>query len=1079
MERNTAKRMLEKLLSVCICLCMLGAMLPAQVFAEEADNAQTETVQDTAPKGTVYLSSADDLIQLAKNCRLDSWSQNRTVVLEADINLSGADFNGIPSFGGTWEGQNHAITGLSLSQDGSVQGLFRYVQQGALVRDMTVKGRIKPGGTRASIGGIAGNNAGTIENCAFDGVVSGTSQIGGIAGVNTVKGSINGCTVSGTVYGSHFVGGVVGQNDGVAANCTNAASVNTTVSQNEVKLNDLTLDDVLKTEKANDVTDAGGIAGNNAGVLRACINRGTIGYSHIGYNVGGIAGSQTGYVEGCVNYGTVNARKEGGGIVGQMEPSSVLQYNQDTLQELQGELDTLSALMNKATNDASASSSELTSQLNDLTGRVDSAREAVDTLIDKTVNGFDIGTQTINITNLTKLTGQGTINGSGNGSASGSGNGNINGTIELVPTPEPTEEPEETPEPTETPAATQAPAVTEAPTAAPDPDPTAAPAPEPDQPDDQPAEQSEDDREGEAHGRPRRNEPTFDVDLDFGGEGGGDAGGDVTIDHGGEGQIDSNIDLTVPSITLSDRDSITAARSSLNGSLASIIDGVSSLNTNTGSHTQALIQDVQAISSQLNKIGDTLAGAADQSEDDNNLFEDVSDSDTDGDTEGKVFNCMNLGEVNADINAGGITGAMARENDLDPEDDTKTSGSSSLNVTYKTRIVVRDCINKGAVNVKKKGGGGIVGSMDMGSVLQSYNFGNLESDDADYVGGIAGQSKSIIRRSAAKCRLSGDNYVGGIAGSGFTITGSRSFVLADGDEYVGAIAGGLESSNSITNLNSALQDSESEQSGNYFVSETLGGIDGVSYAGQAEPLSFQEFCDLTAQEGMPDEFRNVTLNFVASQVTVAAVTVEYGAAFDMANAPELPAKGGYTAEWSDFDHDHVVFDQTIEAVYTPLDSVVQSGDTRNGLPILLAEGAFGTAEVTLTPSSESPGAVGTLLECWDITLPADRSDSHVLHYLAPSDNTVVYLRDADGSWRKVDTTEDGSYLVFTAMTDETTLAAVEKPGIPLPILIGGAVAAVLLVILSILGHKHRKKRLAEKAEQERKRAEKTDNGWFY
>ncbi len=143
--------------------------------------------------------------------------------------------------------------------------------------------------------------------------------------------------------------------------------------------------------------------------------------------------------------------------------------------------------------------------------------------------------------------------------------------------------------------------MTQAPTAAPDPDPTAAPAPEPDQPDDQPAEQSEDDREGEAHGRPRRNEPTFDVDLDFGGEGGGDAGGDATIDHGCEGQIDSNIDLTVPSITLSDRDSITAARSSLNGSLASIIDGVSSLNTNTGSHTQALIQDVQAISSQLNK----------------------------------------------------------------------------------------------------------------------------------------------------------------------------------------------------------------------------------------------------------------------------------------------------------------------------------------------------------------------------------------------------------------------------------------------------------------------------------------------
>ena len=1074
MERNTAKRTLEKLLSVCICLCMLGAMVPAQAFAEEADTTQTETVQDTAPKDTVYLSSADDLIQLAKDCRLDSWSQSRTVVLEADIDLSGTEFEGIPSFGGTWEGQNHAITGLSLSQDGSVQGLFRYVQQGALVRDMTVKGRIKPGGTRASVGGIAGSNAGTIENCAFDGVVSGTSQIGGIAGVNTVKGSINGCTVSGTVYGSHFVGGIVGQNDGVAANCTNTASVNTTVSQNEVKLNDLTLDDVLKTEKANDVTDAGGIAGNNAGVLRACINRGTIGYSHIGYNVGGIAGSQTGYMEGCVNYGTVNARKEGGGIVGQMEPSSMLQYNEDTLQKLQGELDTLSALMNKATSDASASSSELTSQLSDLTGRVDSAREAVDTLIDKAVNGFSIGTQTITITDLTKLTGQGNISGSGNGNTSGSGSGNINGTIELVPTPEPTEEPVETPEPTETPAVTQAPAVTEAPTAAPDPEPTAVSDPDPEP--DQPAEQSEDDREGEAHGRPRRNEPALDADLDFNGEGSGEAGGDVSIDHGAEGQIDSKIDLTVPSITLSDRDSITAARSSLNGSLASIIDGVSSLNTNTGSHTQALIHDVQAISSQLNKIGNTLAGAADQDENSSDLFEDVSDSDTDGDTEGKVFNCMNLGEVNADINAGGITGAMARENDLDPEDDTKTSGSSSLNVTYKTRVVVRGCTNKGAVNVKKKGGGGIVGSMDMGSVLQSYNFGNLESDGADYVGGIAGQSKSIIRGSAAKCRLSGGNYIGGIAGSGFTITGSRSFVLADGDEYIGAIAGGLESSDSITNLNSVLQDAESEQSGNYFVSETLGGIDGVSYAGQAEPLSFQEFSDLTTQEGMPDELRSVTLTFVANQVTVASVSAEYGAAFDMANAPELPAKGGYTAEWSDFDHDHVVFDQTIEAVYTPLDTVAQSSDTRNGLPILLAEGAFSTADVTLTQSGESPNAVGALQECWQISLPEDRADSHVLHYLAPSDNTEVYLRGADGSWRKADTTVDGSYLVFTAMTDETILAAVEKPGIPQPFLIGGAAAAVLLVLLLIIGRRHHKKSQAKKAEQERKNAEKADPG---
>ena len=332
-------------------------------------------------------------------------------MLDADIDLTGVDFEGIPSFGGALEGQNHIISGLSLTGSGSVQGLFRYVQQGAVVRDLHVSGTVSPAGTRATVGGIAGQNAGTIENCSFDGTVTGTTQIGGIAGINTVTGILTGCSVSGSVYGSHFIGGAAGQNDGVISACTNDAGINTTVSQNEVSLEDLTLEDLLKTERAADITDIGGIAGNSAGVIRACVNRGTVGYQHIGYNVGGIAGSQTGYIEGCVNYGEINARKEGGGIVGQMEPSGILQYSQDTLQQLRGELNTLQGLMNKATSDASASSSELTGQLTDLLNRVTSARNAVDTLLEQVANGIDIGTQNITLTDLTRLTGSGTATG--------------------------------------------------------------------------------------------------------------------------------------------------------------------------------------------------------------------------------------------------------------------------------------------------------------------------------------------------------------------------------------------------------------------------------------------------------------------------------------------------------------------------------------------------------------------------------------------------------------------------------------------------------------------------------------------
>ena len=166
-----------------------------------------------------------------------------------------------------------------------------------------------PSGSRTTVGGLAGSNAGTLHNCRFEGV-SGASIVGGIAGNNLVTGVIESCTTTGSVYGAHFIGGLcAGENHGIIANSTNAASVNTTVEQNDIDLSELTLGDLIGIENAADITDIGGIAGQSSGVIRACMNRGTVGYQHMGYNVGGIAGSQTGYIEGCVNYGTVYARK--------------------------------------------------------------------------------------------------------------------------------------------------------------------------------------------------------------------------------------------------------------------------------------------------------------------------------------------------------------------------------------------------------------------------------------------------------------------------------------------------------------------------------------------------------------------------------------------------------------------------------------------------------------------------------------------------------------------------------------------------------------------------------------------------
>ena len=252
-----------------------------------------------------------------------------------------------------------------------------------------------PTGSRSTVGGIAGSNAGTLHNCRFEGVSSGASVVGGIAGTNLAAGVIESCTTTGSVYGAHFIGGIAGENHGIIANCTNTSSVNTTVEQNDIDLSTLTLNDLIGTENVADITDIGGIAGQSGGVIRACMNRGTVGYQHMGYNVGGIAGSQTGYIEGCVNYGTVYARKEGGGIVGQMEPSSTLEYTKDTLQELSDEMSTLQTLVNRACDDASAASSDLSNQLEALKNNVTSSRNAIENLLKQAQNGVSIGSQTI------------------------------------------------------------------------------------------------------------------------------------------------------------------------------------------------------------------------------------------------------------------------------------------------------------------------------------------------------------------------------------------------------------------------------------------------------------------------------------------------------------------------------------------------------------------------------------------------------------------------------------------------------------------------------------------------------------
>ena len=333
-------------------LCLLSLLAPAALAAGEA--------------GTVSLRTAEDLETLARNCSLDTWSQGKTVVLEQDIDLTGRAFTPIPTFGGTFLGQGHTISGVSLTGSGSTQGFFRYLQPGALVQDLNVAGALAPSGQRNTLGGLAGSNRGTLTGCSFSGTVQGGNQVGGVAGCNETEGQIINCSFSGSVTGEHAVGGIVGENRGSAVQCENSGCVNTTQTDPEVSRDSLNLEQLNAAENLPACTDIGGIAGLSTGILQSCRNRGDVGYAHVGYNVGGVAGRQSGYLDGCSNSGTIRGRKDVGGIAGQLEPEVVVRYDQGTLGRLVDQLDVLRGLMDQTSEHLRGSSDAVSAQLHTL-----------------------------------------------------------------------------------------------------------------------------------------------------------------------------------------------------------------------------------------------------------------------------------------------------------------------------------------------------------------------------------------------------------------------------------------------------------------------------------------------------------------------------------------------------------------------------------------------------------------------------------------------------------------------------------------------------------------------------------------
>lgn len=378
---------MKRFLASLLCLTLLFASFPTVAFAEDQ-------------KEDIVINNLEEFLAFSKACSYDGYSKNKTVLLMADIDVSASDFSGIPIFCGDFNGNHHTISGVNLAPSGSNVGFFRYVTAGSTVRNLSVKGVIVPDGTEKNIGGLVANNSGRLLNVTFEGIVTGKSGVGGLVGINQKTGYIANAFVKGTISGEHATGGVVGQNYGIIIKATNESIVNTSTTDESIELKDIDMSILNTKEDGVTHSDTGGIAGYSEGIIQSSINRGSIGYPHVGYNVGGITGRQSGYLSNCKNYGYIQGRKDVGGISGQLEPYLLLKFSEDTLKRLADEFDNLENLLNGTLDNVDNTSSTLNRDINEVMDLSSLASEDLEQALNATTDFVDQSVEQVNEVSL-------------------------------------------------------------------------------------------------------------------------------------------------------------------------------------------------------------------------------------------------------------------------------------------------------------------------------------------------------------------------------------------------------------------------------------------------------------------------------------------------------------------------------------------------------------------------------------------------------------------------------------------------------------------------------------------------------
>jgi hypothetical protein len=268
------------------------------------------------------------LVATAEQLNNVRYRLNKHFKQTANIDLNVAPYNtgagwepigiyGSP-FSGTFDGNGKTISNLTINRSANYSvGLFGYSSNTAEMQNVKMENTNVTGGNNT--GALVGDNRATITNSYAKGAVTGTGFCaGGLVGYN-YKASISDSYATGTVAGSKRVGGLVGENWGTITNSyatgtvTGSAYVGGLVGYNALA----TISGSYTTGTVNGQQFTGGLVGDNCGTITKSSATGDV--TGTGNYVGGLVGyNQQNYsIADSYATGTVVGKQSTGGLVGE------------------------------------------------------------------------------------------------------------------------------------------------------------------------------------------------------------------------------------------------------------------------------------------------------------------------------------------------------------------------------------------------------------------------------------------------------------------------------------------------------------------------------------------------------------------------------------------------------------------------------------------------------------------------------------------------------------------------------------------------------------------------------------------